>query len=98
MIQEKGNKNTVKFYEYFDNENEFIIVMELCDENLVKNIVGKNQSYNIKQIYEFLSQLNNTFKIMNENKIAHRDLNLKNILIKYENKEKQKYILKLKFN
>ena len=86
MIQEKGNKNTVRFYEYFDNENEFIIVMELCDENLVKNIVNKNQSYNIKQIYEFLSQLNNTFKIMNENKIAHRDLKLENILIKHENK------------
>ena len=28
----------------------------------------------------------------------HRDLNLKNIFIKYENEEKKKYILKLKLN
>ena len=32
---------------------------------------------------------------MNENKIVHRDLKLKNILIKYENKEKDKYKVKL---
>ena len=32
-----GNNNiySVKIYEYFDTENEFIIVMELCDENLI---------------------------------------------------------------
>ena len=27
--EKKQNKNTVKFYEYFDNEDEFVIVMEL---------------------------------------------------------------------
>jgi serine/threonine protein kinase len=32
---------------------------------------------------------------MNKFKIVHRDLNLKNILVKYENIEKTKYILKL---
>ena len=88
MMQDKENKNTVKFYEYFENENELIIVMELCDENLMKNIEGINQPYNIKEIYELLSQLNNTFKIMDENKIIHRDLKLENILIEYKNKEK----------
>ena len=40
-----------------------------------------------------MNQLNNTFKIMRENCIIHRDLNLGNILIKYnDNKE---YIIKL---
>ena len=32
-----------------------------------------------------MKQLNNTFKIMKENNILHRDLKLENILIKYNN-------------
>ena len=78
------NINTVKFYEYFDNENEFAIVMELCDENLVENIKNRKRPYNIQEIKEILTQLNNTFKIMDEQLLGHRDLKLQNILIKYE--------------
>ena len=29
-----SNINSVKFYEYFINEKNFVIIMELCDENL----------------------------------------------------------------
>ena len=82
----QDNKNTVKFYEYFDNENEFIIVMELCDENLVKYFASR-EPFNEKEIYEFLCQLNNTFSNMNKKKITHRDLKPQNILIKNENKK-----------
>ena len=42
-----------------------------------------------------MKQLNNAFKIMKENKIIHRDLKLENILIKYNDKEKKKYTIKL---
>ena len=92
-----GNNNiySVKIYEYFDTEQEFIIVMELCDENIMDFIKRTKKSFDFKEIYNLLRQLNNTFKIMSDNNIAHRDLKLENILIKYENKEKTKYIFKL---
>ena len=89
----KENINTVKYYEYFNTQKEFIIVMELCDFNLNTLLQKKEKGFNVNEIYNILNQLNNSFRIMNENKIVHRDLKLENILIKYENKDK--YIVKL---
>ena len=42
-----------------------------------------------------MSQLNETLKIMVKNNIVYRDLKLENILIKYENNDKNKFIVKL---
>ena len=91
----RENKNTVKFYEYFDNQDEFGIVMELCDDNLFNIFIKKDNPFNPQEIKEIFTQLNNTFKIINSKKLVHRNLKLENILVKYENKEKNKYTLKL---
>ena len=91
----KDNNNIIKYYEYFENKDEFAIVMELCDDNLLNNIASRKEPYKPEEIFKILNQLNNSFKIMTENKLIHRNLNLKNILIKNEN---EKYILKLKLN
>ena len=81
----KDNKNTVRYYEYFDNDNQIAIIMEYCDTNLLTYFAERKDSFNDKEILDLLSQLNNTFKIMYENKICHFDISLDNILIKYEN-------------
>ena len=90
----ENNENLVKYYNHFETDNEYVIVMELCDGIFLDIFQNKNE-FNINDIYEFLCQLNNTFKIMKESKIAHRDLKLNNILFKYENKEKTKYTFKI---
>ena len=92
------NENTVKFDKYFENENEFVIVMELCDDNLLKVFIRRNTEQNPvneEDIYEILSQLNYSFRMMVAKKLVHRDIKLENILVKYENNEKTKYTLKL---
>ena len=83
-ICSENNDNSVKYYESFETENEFAIVLELCDESLTK--FKKDKSFNSKEIFDLLNQLNNTFKIMKEKKIVHRDLKPDNILIKYNKK------------
>ena len=93
--QENKNMNSVNFYEYFYNEKKIFIVMELCDDNLNNILKKKEGGFSIEEIREIILQLNKTFKIMNENNIIHRDLKLENILVKYINKEKTKYIVKL---
>ena len=67
--------------------------MELCDKDLSKLLLERKKTFNEKEIFEIMMQLNNTFKIMKENKIIHRDLKLENILIKYN--EDKAFTIKL---
>ena len=92
----KKNKNAVFIDEYFHKNNEFAIVMEKCDNNLLKHLHDRGKSFNPDEIYEILKQLNNSFKIMVKNEILHRALKPQNILVKYLNKEKTEYLVKLK--
>ena len=98
-ICSKDNNNSVKCYEYFNNKDSFVIIMELCDQNLLQllnnRLKDKKKGFNSEEIYEIMKGLNNTFKIMKENNIIHRDLKLENILIKYDDKEHKKFKIKL---
>ena len=69
--------------------------MELCDDSLQSILNKKINGFNNEEIYDIITQLNNTFKIMNKNHIIHRDLKLDIILIKYIDNTKTKFIVKL---
>ena len=94
IMKECSNINSVKFYKFFKDENNIVIIMELCESNLLQLLLKKGkEGFSIKEIYEIMKQLNNAFQTMKEKKIIHRDLKLENILIKYE--DNNKYIIKL---
>jgi len=103
IICGNNNENSVKYYESYQNEKEFAIIMELCHINLSKFLKIKKK-FELDELYEILSQLNNTFKVMKENSIVHRDLKTNNILVTFDNenwnfylKNFKKYKDKLKF-
>ena len=78
----KENSNTVIFYECYLTKEELAIVMELCDNTLLDVFIKKTETFNPDDIYILLNQLNNSFKIIQENKLVHNSINLENILIK----------------
>jgi len=84
-------ENSVKIYDFYDTEKEFIIIMKLCDQNLMDVLSDKEGGFNAEEIKNILLQLNNAFRLMKENKIIHRDIKTNNILVKYLNEEKTKY-------
>ena len=84
-------ENTVKLYDFFDTDKYFIIIMELCDNNLFYELCNTKSGFNVEQVKDILLQLNNVFKKMHENHISHRDIKVYNILVKYLNKEKTKF-------
>ena len=82
--QNNKNKNSTKFYEYYNTDGNFIIIMELCDRSLQFLLNERKNGFNVGEIRDILKQLKNTFEIMKDKKIIHRDLKLDNILIKNE--------------
>lgn len=87
-------KNSVEIYDYFDTKDEFIIVMELCDDSLLGILKNKpSGGLSPIEIKEILLQLNKVFKLMNNNKISHRDIKLANILVKKEENNKIRVLL-----
>ena len=52
-----SNLNSVKYYEYFNDGNIFVIIMELCDCNILQLFLKRNEEgFSIKEIYEIMKQ------------------------------------------
>ena len=88
-------KNSVKFLKYYETRNNFNIIMELCDKDLAKELSNRAEGFKADEIKNIMLQLNEVFKKLEKNNIVHRDLKLENILIKYVDNSKTKFIPKL---
>ena len=64
IMKKIENENSIILKEYFDTEDYFYIVMELCICNLEECIQMRENGFSINEIKEVLIQINNTLKLM----------------------------------
>ena len=89
-------KNSVEFIELLQTQNNYNVVMELCDSDLHNYLYSRSSGFSTEEIRNIMIQLNNVFKIMHSKNIMHRDLKLKNIMIKFPNiNDRNNYEVKL---
>ena len=88
-------ENSVRLIQTMETENNYNIVMELCDTDLLIHLNKSPAPFTTEEVRDTFSQLNNVFNIMQKHNIIHRDLKLGNILIKYTDETKKKFIPKL---
>ena len=81
-----NHENIIAFEEaYRDKQGNLIIVMELCDGNLYhkrQNDLGDGKYYDEKIVVGIIKQLCEGVKYLHGKKLAHRDIDPKNILMK----------------
>ena len=83
-------ENSVKFYLNYEEDKFYVLVLELCEDNL-NDLLKKKNHLSSHEILYIMEGLNKVFKYMFNNGIIHRDLKPDNILIKYDNSRKGKY-------
>lgn len=86
---------SVQLYEQRESVNYYNLIMELCDDDLENVLMKQIYPFNTEKIRIILEQLNDVFAILYREKIMHRDLKLKNIFIKYTNKQTNDFDVKL---
>lgn len=70
-----------------ETNDSFYVITEIWDTNLENYLNNKKRGLNIDEIKDIFNKLNIAFKRMDDNKIIHENLNMQNILIKYNNNE-----------
>ena len=94
ILKKCSSNNIVKLYDYIENEKYYDFLLEKCDTDL-SQILKEKKKFPISQIKNIMNQLNNAFKIMQKKNIIHRDIKLENILVKYNNKTENDFVVKL---
>ena len=93
ILNKIKSENFITIKDIIDEKEYYYIIMESCICNIEEYLKVKDENISINEIFEILTQLNNTFKIMHKEKIIHKNLKPSNLLLKMENFNKMKILI-----
>ena len=93
----ENNYNTVKLFNFFENNEQYILVFNYCDTTLEKFVDEHypNKIMPLEDIKKLFLELNNGFKNLYIENVIHRDIKINNILIEYRFGDKTDFIPRL---
>ena len=82
IMKKIENENSIELKDKIETEEFLYIITDYCEYDLETYFKNKREKpFSINEIRETLIQINNTLKLMLKEKLTHRDLKPKNILI-----------------
>ncbi|EAR85140.2 Serine/Threonine kinase domain protein (macronuclear) [Tetrahymena thermophila SB210] len=88
MKQLEPNENVIRFIDQVRQDDNLYIIMELCQQNLHQKISnirkkkGTSVALTESEAVGYMKQILNGFRSLRKQNIIHRDIKLKNILVK----------------
>ena len=93
VLAKLDHPNIVKYYETYDDEKNFSLVMELCEGGELFERIVKRKRLNEKDAAEILFKLTHAISHCHSRNIVHRDLKAENVL--FETKSVNKNDVKI---
>ena len=81
----RNHRNIVKYFEHFENEKHFCIVMENISGGNLLGAINKMSKFSEQMAKNIFKQLIETIKYLHSIGIVHRDIKPDNILIELDN-------------
>ena len=88
MISEMDNDHVIKVYQIFEDEKNYLIIMEYCEGGELFNYIVEKQKLPENETAFFFYQIIKGIEYIHSKNIAHRDLKPENLLLDKDKKIK----------